>query len=213
MNNTAFEKTYINGSDAKPEGFNRVEFATKALLQQINKTQSFYQKSLQQTSSFSNDEYWYAVLSEMLSDVNYKARNNNSDILTQLKSAEQQLGIAAVKTKRNLSIQYMTQLYASIVYGITTMASIITASYISMQFGVSNAQSLPFLAGCVILSLITAVQAIRLFQNYQYNKNKKDGAIQKAIRFQRNKFKNYNEAEKFILRRVEKFLNKSAMND
>ena len=86
MNNTAFEKTYINGQSAKPEGFNRVEFATKSLILQINKTQRTYQQAAKEISTFSNDEYWYAVLGDLFSDKNYNAKNKNADFLDHLKN-------------------------------------------------------------------------------------------------------------------------------
>lgn len=202
---TTVQKVYFGGQEQKPAEFNRVEFASKALVTRIQNTQNFFVCAANENAHISVEDLWLAALADVISQ-SPKPKADNDELLEQLKIAERQLGLSAQKVKRALCQSQIINA-ASIVGGAAlAVASASAIIYVIAAFGFKTVTALVFITALTALCGLGIFMTHRALGIYNIEKSKMKTIDRQTKNFLQNKNGQMNHAQIFILNRVQSIL-------
>lgn len=196
---------FTDRQDQKSSAVKRVEFATKTLITRIQNTQNFFLCASNENPHISVEDLWLATIADVIAN-SKPITAHNDEFLGQLKRAEQQLGLSAQKIKRALCQSQLLNI-AMMFAGVAISAiAFISIAYMAFAVGITTALSLIFVSGLIVLAALGGLMTYKARQLNALEKLNMKAIDKQTKEFLQGKHRALNEAEMFIIRRVQAVL-------
>lgn len=196
---------FTEAKEQKSAEVKRIEFATKVLVTRIQNSQNFFHCASKENPHISVEDLWLATIADVVAH-SKPIKAHNDEFLGQLKGTEQQLGLSAQKIKRSLC---QSQIINMAIIGAGTLisaASILALCYMVFAVGITTALSLAFVSGFIILGALGGLMTHKAHQLNTLEKLNMKMIDRQTKEFLQGKHRALNEAEMFVMRRVQAIL-------